>query len=144
MGEFSDAVNALMLTGKPKRKRVCIDVDDTILQYDGWQGSEHFGEPFEGAADFLRELSEIADICLHSTRTSSLNGDPEVSKARMAKFFDSHGLKYHEIHSGPGKPAASAYVDDKAVTLRPKDFKKPKQAYRAALAAIEKLVGGDG
>jgi hypothetical protein len=54
-------------------------------------------------------------------------------------WLDKHGFVYSEIYIGQGKPAASAYVDDRAVRCSPQT---DARAFESALARARELCAG--
>jgi len=37
---------------------ICVDIDGTLAEYNGWQGINHIGTPFPSAKQFLTELQQ--------------------------------------------------------------------------------------
>ena len=92
-------------------KQVAIDFDDTIA-------IEVLGEivPIKGTKDAMSRLWRHGYIIVvHSAR--AWEGFPDrAEKTRwMAEWLHKHHIPYHKIHTGYGKPAAIAYIDDKAI-----------------------------
>lgn len=90
---------------------VCIDWDDTLVGY------KKYGEPgewLEGACAALRWFKKRGyTVVIHSCRTNWPEGLAEIeSKLRVSGFHVGSKLK---IHTGPGKPLAVYYIDDRAV-----------------------------
>lgn len=118
---------------------IAVDLDGTILKYDGWRGIEHFGEALPGAKEFLTELRKDARVLIWSTRgTESVKGKKQGEAKRlrelMQRALDERNLPYDDIWVGQGKPMAVAFIDDRAVTCRP-------QEEPAAYAIALRLVG---
>lgn len=140
----------------PDRPTVAVDLDGTLAEYDGWRGVEHFGEPFEGAKDFLTVLSSVAYVVVYTTRVNPEINDggssPELDECErrgdgllrrtlvgyVELWLKKHGLPYDEVYSGPGKPMAKAYVDDRAVRLQP--AKDGKAGFARALSRVNELL----
>lgn len=104
------------------RKSVCVDLDGVLAQYDGWKGVDYFGDPIRGAAAFTEALAEIADVVIFTTRCNPEVNKPEAVHLlvnRVRDWLDKHGFMYHHIYDGVGKPIASAYIDNKAIRVRP-------------------------
>lgn len=127
------------------KRSVCVDLDGVLAQYDGWKGVEHIGDPIPGAVLFTKRLQEIARVVIFTTRT---NADPKISERnesverltqRVRLWLDAHGFAYDEIYVGQGKPLASAYVDDRAVVCRPKEW---QWDFHATLGCVRRLVEG--
>lgn len=106
------------------KKTICVDLDGVLAQYDGWKGVDHIGDPIPGAVDFTKELSQLGDVVIFTTRCN-----PEVNKPsavhllvnRVREWLDRHGFEYADIYAGTGKPIASAYIDDRAIRCRPQE-----------------------
>jgi len=138
---------------KREKPRVCVDLDGVLAEYAGWQGIDFTGPPLPGAVDFTRKLSEFADVVVFTTRCSVEPhrvelGEPTRPASDLAPrllqkvkyWLDKHKIAYAEIYIGQGKPLASAYVDDRAVTCHPQ--RDPK-AFDAALRRVRALCGDD-
>ena len=133
--------------------RVCLDLDGVLARSGPWQGIDHIGEPILGSVEFTYELSEFAYIIIHTTRCTEyppgtqappgavdIDRRPSSELARIvADWLDLYGYTYDEIHTGQGKPYASAYIDDRAVVCRPQDSHHPQFEYQHALASIATL-----
>jgi hypothetical protein len=121
---------------------IAVDVDATILRYDGWQGIEHFGDALPGAREFLEELRKDARVLIWSTRgTESVKGKKQ-GEARhlrdlLKRALDERGLPYDDVWIGQGKPMAIAFIDDRAVTCRPQE---EPAAYSIALRMVKLLM----
>ena len=125
------------------KKTVCVDVDGVLARYDGWKGVDHFGEPIHGAKEFLEKLSAMCDVVIYTTRCCEEINKPEKAwllKNRVRDWLDKHGLKYSDIFIGQGKPIASAYVDDRAISCRPQEFVEGE--YEHAIEQVNELLGG--
>lgn len=128
-----------------KKKTVAVDLDGVLIQYRGWLGVDHFGEPIRGAREFLEKLREIAEVMLHTTRLSPAV-NPEHSEIELQDMVDraliERGLPYDQLWVGAGKPIASAYVDDRAVICNPQDVAPAfrHREFEAALQAVKRLI----
>lgn len=118
------------------KKNVCVDLDGTLAQYDGWQGIEHFGEPFDGAVEFVERLSQKYRIVIFTTRCNPQINKRQIEelKALVKGWLDKHGFVYDEIYTGVGKPIAVAYIDDRASWCAPKHY---EPAYEDILFELE-------
>jgi len=122
-----------------ERKTVCVDVDGTLAQYDAFEGVDTIGAPLPGAVEFTRKLSRVADVMIYSTRASAYENhgyNEQELVSKLKAWLDKHGFSYAAIYAGPGKPRASAYIDDRAVSCRPQIS---AQAYEHALLQAEQL-----
>lgn len=106
------------------KKVVAVDLDGVLASNDGWQGLDHFGEPLPGAVEFTKRLSEFADVLIWTTRCNEEMGRGEkvsLLRKRVQEWLDQYGFVYADIYTGPVKPIASAFVDDRAVKCRPQE-----------------------
>lgn len=102
------------------KKTVCVDLDGTIAQYDGWKGLDHIGDPLPGAKEFLERLGEKYSIMIYTTRCNEhFNVEAaHLLRGRVEAWLLKHGLRYDDIYTGQGKPVAIAYVDDRSVMVK--------------------------
>lgn len=127
-----------------KRKTVCIDLDATLAEYDGWQGVEHIGDPIPGSQAFVAAVSEFADVVIFTTRMNAdVNASHSISDLGqlIQDWLTEHGFSAVGIWCGQGKPLAAAYVDDRAVICRP--MRDDQYDYDRALAEVRALCLGD-
>lgn len=124
-----------------RKKRVCVDLDGTLLSYDGWKGVEHFGAPLPGAVEFTRELSRFADVIIFTCRCSEdcQSESAEFLTRRVREFLDREGFAYSEIYTGRGKPFAHAYIDDRSIVCDPQSWVGPEVSFRSALMSARAL-----
>ncbi len=91
---------------------IAVDLDGTLLEYDGFKGDDVFGDPKPGAKEALdRAKAGGVKIILHTCRKNK-----DAIAAHMQKHqlhFDSINENVPEIESE--KPFADLYIDDKAV-----------------------------
>lgn len=96
------------------QKTVAVDLDGTILTYDGWKGEDHFGTLRPGVKKVMDGFREKGyRIIINTTR-----GNNE----RVGKELDKHAIVYDYINENPDQPEGSsdkliadAYVDDRAI-----------------------------
>lgn len=113
---------------------IAIDLDGTLAQYDGWRGPLVIGNPIPGATHFVRALREQGwRIVIHSARFAIGPEAAEAVENWLARWGFGPGI---ELHVGPGKPVAAAYVDDRALYLRP----QRETAGLSYVAALERLA----
>ena len=116
----------------PNIPTVCVDLDGTLAQYDGWKGIHHIGDPITGSREFLSSIRAMpAFICIHTTRANT-----DASRAIIETWLLNNHMPYDMVSIG-GKPYAKAYVDDRAVACRPQES---DQAYEVALLQIQELI----
>jgi hypothetical protein len=109
-------------------KNVCIDLDGVLAKYDGWHtdGWQEIGEPIEGAVEFVNNIKALGcRIIIFTTRcnvdVNSYAPSYEYLISRVEAWLNKHGFDYDEVYYGQGKPMASAYIDDRAVTCNPQE-----------------------
>ncbi len=116
------------LKAERKRKpRVALDLDGVLATYETWQGFEHIGAPLPGALEFVRELYEIADIVIFTSRCSTDTGgeydppslSPGQLRIHVIDWLEKHEFPYTDVYIGQGKPRVSAFIDDRAVSCSP-------------------------
>lgn len=124
------------------KKTVCIDLDATLSEYDGWQGVEHIGDPIPGAQAFVAAIAEFADVVVFTTRVNTNANIGYLQSelvGRVEHWLTTHGFKA-TVYSDFGKPLAAAYVDDRAVVCRP--MRDDQYDYDRALAEVRSLCAG--
>lgn len=98
-----------------ERKQVlAIDMDGTLLQYDGWKGDAHYGDPQPGMREVLEKVREAGWlIVIWTTR-----GSDGAIRSHLAK----HNIPFDYINKNPhGPPSrspkifADVYLDDRAI-----------------------------
>jgi hypothetical protein len=101
----------------PKRPKIlALDLDGTLLNYNGGFSPEEFGEPVRGMIEELGKLKEAGwMIVIWSCRTES----PE-----MVEHLNAHEVPFDHINDhpwngpdGPRKIHADVYADDKALLV---------------------------
>lgn len=107
----------MSLTKETHKPTIAIDVDGVLADYSkGWQGVHIIGNPLPGAKEFLEQLRESGwKVVIFTTR-----GNEQIKN-----WLDKHGLYYDEINDNsslrgenPGKPIATVYLDDRAITFK--------------------------
>lgn len=155
-GKRGEALRADSLkTEKPKRavdrkrsfKRtgkatVCVDLDGVLAQNNGTTSLSEIGDPVDGAVEFTRELAKIADVVVLTSRLSQdkqgvNSAEQRKLIMRIEDWLAEHGFAFDRIHTGQGKPPASAYIDDRGVACRPMD--DGVAAFKLALEQTERL-----
>ena len=100
--------------------RIAIDLDGTILTFNwsDWMlsGMNYFGNPKRDAKKVIEMLyNDGHEIIIHTCRTNPVlieGYSQKELKTRVAKTLADHGIKYHSIWDGQGKPIADIYIDD--------------------------------
>ena len=127
---------------EPSRRRVCVDLDGVLAQYDKWKGLDHFGKPVPGALEFMQKLSKFAEITIFTSRCAQdvLEGSrvtPGQLRVKVIEWLEKHGFPYTDVYIGQGKPRAAAFIDDRAVHCSPQ---LDPEAFEEALARTRSLV----
>jgi hypothetical protein len=93
---------------------VCLDFDDTINDYPGWEEEGYatiLGKPLPDAKPMIKELRNNGAIVLvHSTRCGYSGG-----MVAVVEYLNEHNIRVDGVCSN--KPPADVYVDDKAVNF---------------------------
>ncbi len=128
------------------KKTVAVDVDGVILEYDGWNGLHHLGDPIPGARNFLTALQENFEVLIHTTRINSRVNKidyltPEQSIGYQVRLleehFEEHDLPYDRIWAGRGKPLAIAIIDDRAFRACPAEADRPRHTFNTILEDLD-------
>ena len=138
-------------SGRPKPKartrkpRVCLDLDGVLATYDSWQGFERIGPPLAGALEFARELYEIADIIIYTSRCSTDTGgeydpptlSPGQLRIHIIEWLEKYKFPFTDVFIGQGKPRVSAFIDDRAVACSPQT---DTEAYARSLESVRTIL----
>ncbi|HEC60742.1 hypothetical protein LCGC14_0460970 [marine sediment metagenome] len=120
------------------KRIIAVDLDGTILKNKKpFMGADDFGKPERKVEDCLRFLKNHGfEILIHTTRVNPrLQGlAPALLRMRVSDALDAHKIPFDGIWTGPGKPLAEFYVDDRGV-LYAGDWEK---TMREILARAEK------
>lgn len=99
----------------PKQPLIAaVDLDGTILSYDGWKGPSHFGKPLPGIIDELGKLKQAGwAIVIWTCRASDY---------ALRAHLEKHQVPYDYINKHPWQPTgtshkiyADVYIDDRAL-----------------------------
>lgn len=135
---------------KPQTKRkprVCVDLDGVLAKYDGWKGADKIGPPLPGALEFARELAEIADIIVFTSRCSvegiaekwNDEGSTGSAKVRVIDWLEKNNFPFTDVYVGQGKPLAAVFIDDRAVNCSPqKDAKAFEKSLKSARGLLKR------
>lgn len=88
---------------------VCVDLNGVLDSYSGWQGETHWDAPAPGAREFLRALHEHGWRIIVFTTRHYLD---------VQRWLSRHGLFEYVSEITDSKPAATVFVDDRAVCHR--------------------------
>ena len=139
------------------KKTVCIDLDGTLAQWDGWKGLDHIGDPFPGAVEFVNKLSKKYRIVIYTCRCKYQSDfmETEIIKEcddkvpqqdikiylinKVKDWLHKHGFIYDHVYSGHGKPSATAYIDDRAAECNPQTNSMNTMVWYNVMNRIEQL-----
>ena len=102
--------------GDNRKKVLAVDVDGTLLQYDGWKGEAHYGKPNPGMKELLDAVKAAGwTIVIWTTRGS---------KGALKNHLVKHDIAYDYINKNPhGPPSGSpklfadVYLDDRSMAF---------------------------
>lgn len=98
-----------------RKKNLAVDLDGTLLEYNGYKGATHFGDPLPGMVDLLNKVKE-AGWCIIIWTARRETG---AMKEHLAK----HNIPYDYINchpwpkDGSNKVSADIYLDDRAINF---------------------------
>lgn len=150
--EKTEILPARKKPAKPRKPRVCVDLDGVLARYDGWRGLDHIGEPLPGALKFAKQLSKHADIVIFTSRCShDSGGDPDMiditpgqMRIRVIDWLEKHKFPFADVYIGQGKPRAVAFIDDRAVKCSPqRDPEAFEDALESAIGLIRRPRSND-
>jgi len=115
---LSDTGDCLFHEIKPNV--VAVDLDNTLVKYDEWNGHNSFGEGLENAKRMLELVHERINrlvVVLHTTRNKEYADLKEILKDigvyKYLHFINRNPFEPPDI--SPCKMYADVYVDDRAV-----------------------------
>jgi hypothetical protein len=113
---------------------VAVDLDGTVLEYDGWVGESHFGDPRPGARKALKALQGRGYLLVINTCRGNVQAVKDV--------LHENDLPYDYVNESPHQPPgtsdkiqADVYIDDRAVNARQPWSKITKETVRRVKAA---------
>ena len=125
---------------RTRKATVCVDLDGVLAQNIGATNLSEIGDPIDGAAEFTRELAGFADVVILTSRLAdekAASAEYRKAVSRIEDWLNEHGFEYDRVHTGKGKPPASAYIDDRGVNCRPMD--DGIAAFETALEKTQRL-----
>ncbi len=95
---------------------VAIDLDGVIVEFDGWEGVEHLGEPKKKAKFWMDKFRELGYyLVVWTTRDAD---------EAIAEYLKEYGFAFDDINDHPwmtpdmsNKIYADVYIDDRGVTF---------------------------
>jgi len=107
---------------------IAVDLDGTIAQSETISDPYKIAYPMPGAVEFLNKLASQYQIMIHTARINDSWGvnDPEYSVEKVVEsiheWLDKHGMPLCQVWTGRGKPLASLFLDDRAITCGPDNY----------------------
>jgi len=90
---------------KKNNPTVCVDFDGVLAKYEGFQGEDHYGEPIQGAKEFLEKLNFVGlDFVIFTSH------NPEEVK----KWFKKYAFPEPKEITNKKIPAP-VYIDDRVI-----------------------------
>ena len=121
-----------------RNRTVAVDLDGVLAKYDGWKGLENIGDPIEGAKEFMASLSEKYFVLVHTARIANENVKTEDHIQRVknlvVEWLNENEIPFGDVYTGRGKPLATAFIDDRAVSCTPQE---DKEAFENALRELK-------
>jgi hypothetical protein len=101
-----------------KTKRIMIDLDGVIHQYEGFKDGTLYGNIFDGAKEAIDYLRNNGyEVIIFTSRLSKkLNDNTENQKVMIKKWLNKNKIKVDDITSE--KLAADLYMDDRAIHFK--------------------------
>jgi hypothetical protein len=98
----------------PRKRVLAVDLDGTLLKYDGWKGDSYYGEPVQGMREVLQKIRNAGWIIVIWTTRGS--------KGAIQKHLANYNIPFDYINKNPGGPSgqspkifADVYLDDRAI-----------------------------
>jgi hypothetical protein len=88
---------------------ICVDLDGVLNAFDGWRGADFFHAPRPGSREFLKSLNDRG----YKVDVFTCRWPPHVEG-----WLRQHGMSEYVAEVTNVKPAAHAYVDDRAICFR--------------------------
>lgn len=106
---------AFLTTDDDDFRTVAVDVDGVLAQYTGWKSAGgKIGPPYRWTKWLLRELSREYRVIVWSSR-SSAGIHAWLTEHNLIQYVDEINTNSQILGDNPGKPVASAYIDDRAI-----------------------------
>lgn len=96
---------------------IALDVDGTLLRYDGWKGADHYGEPIRGMVEVVQEIKQRGtEFCYFTSRLDNLGG--------LEVWLDSHQFPEAQI-TNIKSTQIHVILDDRAIGFNPLMAREP-------------------
>ncbi|HUT74284.1 MAG TPA: hypothetical protein VM221_05535 [Armatimonadota bacterium] len=137
---------------------IAVDLDGCLATYAGWKGHEDIGDPLPGALDAMHTLhadghqlfiftcrccevpligADGAGAPYDLPNPATLPGAAEAIKAWLQR----HRFPPMQVWTGPGKPFADIYIDDRAMRVAPQENEGHWPRAVAAIQLFEIVAG---
>ena len=117
-----------------RQRTIAVDFDGTISTFYNWTGPYSFGPPIEGVKEFLEAIQTRGyQILVYSCRSKN-----DRIADSIGAWMKEHSLPYDKIFVHGFKPDASAYIDDRAISVQPQRFGASE--YDKALTELDSLL----
>ena len=119
---------------------ICIDLDGVLARWEGSFDPLEFGSMVPGADQFVKELSKMFVIIIHTSRMANEVAYPyggQYIKERIKDWLDQNEIPYDQIWGECGKPVGVMYIDDRAHRCRPQE--EGPDAYKNAIHQARKI-----
>lgn len=97
---------------------IAVDLDGVIFEYKVWRGINHYGKVLPKAREALTLLQKAGFkvlILTYRMNYAAQGMQPAIALEKVKQALDHNDIPYDEIFSGPGKPFALFYLDDRGI-----------------------------
>lgn len=104
-----------------KGKVIAVDFDGVIHGYsDGWKDGIPYDYPVFGAREALTDLIDQGyHVMIYTTRCNHDLLDSDRDRVKDVKdYLNQYNIPFNEIYTGNGKPKATMYIDDRAISFK--------------------------
>ena len=113
------------------KEHYAVDLDGTLLEYDGWHDQDHYGKPFPGAIEWIEaRLKEGHEVTIFTARENH---------AQVKEYLLSQGFPELNV-TNIKSPKFSIIIDDRAVRFdNPKIWSYTKDHFPLTLPWWKRL-----
>jgi len=96
---------------------IAVDFDGTLVEYNGFKGIEHIGEPIQPMMDRVHKwIAEGKEVCIFTARVSEGGDDAARAEHYIRAFLMKHGLGHLDVTATKHKKFQE-FWDDRAVQV---------------------------